>query len=67
MNGTCLNALISDDSFYSLTSDLWASRPADNYLSLTAHWINESFVFCSSTVACRFMGKSKEAVNVGDN
>ncbi|KAG0416399.1 hypothetical protein HPB47_006444 [Ixodes persulcatus] len=49
----CLHTELSATSFISLAADFWTSIANDAYLGVTAHWIDDDWVFRSSTLQVR--------------
>ena len=49
-----VQAELSETSFLSFISDIWAnSKTKTSYLSLTAHWLNESFEIKTRALHCK--------------
>ena len=43
---------ISQQEYITLTSDMWTSRAGDCYISLTAHYLTDTFDFEHKTLQC---------------
>ena len=59
---------ISEASFLSFTSDIWTnSKTKTSYLSLTAHWLNESFEYKHRALHCKEIEGSHTGFNISEN
>ena len=55
-------------SFFTFTSDIWTnSKTKTSYLSLTAHWLNESFEYKHRALHCKEIESSHTGFNISDN
>ena len=49
-----------------ITTDLWTSNKQDSYISITAHWLEDSFVMQHGELATHEMPESYTGVNIKD-
>ena len=60
--------LLENSSNFSFTTDIWTnSKTNTSYLSLTAHWLNESFVYIHRVLHCREIEGRHTGLNISAN
>ena len=63
-----VNTELSEASFLSFTTDIWTnSKTKTSYLSLTAHWLNESFEYKHRALHCKEIKGSHTGFNICEN
>ena len=63
-----ISKLLQKSSYFSFTTDIWTNSKTNiSYLSLTAHWLNESFVYNHRVLHCREMEGRHTGLNISAN
>ena len=63
-----ISKLLEKSSNFSFTTDIWTnSKTNTSYLSLTAHWLNESFVYIHRVLHCREIEGRHTGLNISAN
>ena len=63
-----ISKLLEKSSNFSFTTDIWTnSQTNTSYLSLTAHWLNESFVYIHRVLHCREIEGRHTGLNISAN
>ena len=60
--------VLKKSSYFSFTTDIWTNLKTNtSFISLTAHWLNESFVHNHRVLHCREMEGRHTGLNISDN
>ena len=61
-----VGSLVAQQSFLSLTTDMWTSRAGDGYISLTAHYIIDEFEMMHSSLSTHHLPGKHDHTNIAE-
>ena len=59
-------SMLADVDYLCCTSDMWTSRSADGYISLTCHFINKDFKMCYKNLQTHHFPGSHDHTNISE-